>query len=61
MRQNILKSGGHMAQSMRRGARYLLVLTNILRTLDANRVSYSPTRARFVVITGLLNIELLCL
>ena len=37
----------------------MLVLTNMLRTLDANCVSYSPTRAQFVVITGLLNIELL--
>ena len=59
MRQHILKSGGHMAQIMQRGTRYLLVLTNMLRTLDANRVSYSPTRAQFVMITGLLNIELL--
>ncbi len=48
-----------MAQSMQRGARYLLVLTNMLRTSDANHVSYSPTRARFVVLTGLFNIELL--
>jgi hypothetical protein len=31
----------------------------MLRTLDANHVSYSPTRAQFVVITSLLNIELL--
>ena len=37
----------------------MLVLTNMLRSLDANHVSYSPTRAWFVVITGLLNIELL--
>jgi hypothetical protein len=59
LRQHILKSGGHTAQSMQRGARYLLVLTNMLRTLDANGVSYSPTRAQFVMITGLLNIELL--
>jgi hypothetical protein len=59
LRQHILKSGGHMAQSMQRGTRYLPVLTNMLRTLDANRVSYSPTHAQFVVITGLLNIELL--
>ncbi len=59
MRQHILKSGGHTAQSMQRGAHYLLVLTNMLRTSDANHVSYSPTRALFVVITGLLNIELL--
>jgi hypothetical protein len=44
---------------MQRSACYLLVLTNMLRTLDANRVSCSPTHARFVVITGLLNIELL--
>jgi hypothetical protein len=59
LRQHILKSGWHTAQSMQRGAGYLLVLTNMLRTLDANRVSYSPTRARFVVLTGLINIELL--
>ncbi len=59
MRQLILKSVGHMAQSLQRGTRYLLILTNMLRTSDANRVSYSPTRAQFVVITGLLNIELL--
>jgi hypothetical protein len=56
LRQHNLKSGGHMAQSMQKGAHYLLLLTNMLRTLDANRVSYSPTRAQFVVITGLLNI-----
>jgi hypothetical protein len=37
----------------------MLVLANILRTSDANRGSYSPTRAQFIVITGLLNIELL--
>ncbi len=37
----------------------MLVLTNILITSDANRVSYSLTCAQFVVITGLLNIELL--
>jgi hypothetical protein len=48
-----------MAQSIQRGAHYLLVLTNMLRTSDTNHVSYSPTRAQFVVITGLLNIELL--
>ncbi len=59
MRPHILKARGLTAQSMQRGARYLLVLTNMLRILDTNRVSYSPTRARFVVITGLLNIELL--
>jgi hypothetical protein len=59
LRQHILKSGGHTAQSMRRGARYLLVLTNMLRTLDANHVSYSPTRAQFVVLAGLINTELL--
>ncbi len=59
MRQHILKSRGLTAQSIRRGARYLLVLTNRLRTSDANRVSYSPTHAQFVMITGLLNIELL--
>jgi hypothetical protein len=34
-------------------------LTNMLRTLDAHRVSYSPTRVRFVVLAGLINIELL--
>ncbi len=59
MRQHILKSGGHTTQSKQRGARYLLVLTNMLRTSDANRVSYSPTCARFVVLAGLINIELL--
>ncbi len=59
MRQHILKSGGHTAQSMQRGARYLLVLTNMLRTSDANRVSYSPTSAQFVVLAGLISIELL--
>jgi hypothetical protein len=59
LRQHILKSGGHTAQSMRRGARYLLILTNMLRTLDAHRVSYSPPYAQFVVLTGLYNIELL--
>ncbi len=59
MRQHILKSRVLTAQSIQRGAHYLLVLTNMLRTSDANRVSYSPTRAQFVVITGLLNIELL--
>jgi hypothetical protein len=59
LKQHNLKSGGHTAQSMQRGARYLLVLTNMLKTSDANHVSYSPTRAQFVVITGLLNIELL--
>ncbi len=48
-----------MAKSIQRGARCMLVLANILRKLDANHVSYSPTRALFVVITGLLNIELL--
>jgi hypothetical protein len=37
----------------------MLNLTNMLRTLDPNRVSYSPTRAQFVVIIGLLKIELL--
>ncbi len=31
----------------------------LLRTLDINHVSYLLTRARLVVITGLLNIELL--
>jgi hypothetical protein len=59
LRQHILKSGGHTAQSMQRGTRYLLVLTIMLRTLDANHVSYSPTRAQFVVLAGLINIELL--
>ncbi len=59
MRQYILESGGHTAQSMQRGTRYLLVLTNMLRTLHANHVSYSPTLARCVVLTGLINIELL--
>ena len=44
---------------MQRGAHYLLVLTNMLRTSDANRVSYSPTCAQFVVLAGLINIELL--
>jgi hypothetical protein len=48
-----------MAQSMQRGACYLLVLTNMLRTLDANHVSYSPTHAQFFVLAGLINIELL--
>ncbi len=59
MRQPILKSRGLMAQSIQWGARYLLILTNMLRILDANRVSYSPICAQFVMITGLLNIELL--
>ncbi len=31
----------------------------MLRTSDTNHVSYSPTRAQFVVLTGLINIELL--
>jgi hypothetical protein len=31
----------------------------MLRTLDANRVSYSPTHAQFVVLAGLISIELL--
>jgi hypothetical protein len=31
----------------------------MLRALDANRVSYSPTCAQFVVLAGLINIELL--
>ncbi len=61
MRQHILKSRGLTAQSMQMGTRYLLVLTNMLRTSDANRVSYSPTRAQFVVLAGLINIECLCL
>jgi hypothetical protein len=56
---HVLKSGGHTAQSMQRGARYLLVLTNMLRALDANCVSYSPTRAQIVVLAGLISIELL--
>ena len=43
----------------RRGARYLLILTNKLRTSEANCVSYPTTCAQFVMITGLLNIELL--
>ena len=59
MRQHILKSRGLTAKSIQRDARYMLILTNMLRTLDANCVSYSPSRAQFVVITGLLNIELL--
>jgi hypothetical protein len=59
LRRHILKSGGHTAQSMQRGAHYLLVLTSMLRTSDANRVSYSPTRALFVMLAGLINIELL--
>ncbi len=58
-KQHILKSRRLTAQSIQRGVRYLLVLTNMLRTLDANHVSYSPTRAQFVMITGLLNIDLL--
>jgi hypothetical protein len=37
----------------------MLVLTNMLRTLDTNHVSYSPIRVQFVVIIVLLNIELL--
>jgi hypothetical protein len=37
----------------------MLVLTNILIISNATSVSYSLTRAQFVVITGLLNIELL--
>ncbi len=61
MRQHILKSRGLTAKSIQRDARYMLILTNMLRTLDANRVSYSPTRAQFLVIIGLLNIELLVL
>jgi hypothetical protein len=58
-RQHILKSRGLTAQSIQRGAHYLLVLTNKLRTSDSNHVSYSPTHAQFVMITSLLNIELL--
>jgi hypothetical protein len=30
----------------------------MLITSDANRVSYSPTHARFAVLAGLINIEL---
>ena len=59
MRQHILTSRGLMDTSIRRGTHYMLVLTNILMTLDANHVSYSLTRAQFFMITGLLNIELL--
>ncbi len=59
MRQHILKSRGLTAQSIQRGAHYLLVLTNMLRSLDTNRVSYLPICAHFFVITGLLNIEVL--
>jgi hypothetical protein len=59
LRQHILKSRGLTARSIQRGAHYMLVLTNMLRTLDAIRVNYSPTRAQFVVIIDLLNIELL--
>ncbi len=59
MRQHILTSRGLMDKSIQRGACYMLILTNILITSDANRVSYSLTHAQFVVITGLLNIELL--
>ncbi len=56
MRQHILKSGGHT-----KGQTLSACLNKLLRTLDANHVSYSPTNAQFVVITGLLNIELLSL
>ncbi len=59
LRQHILTSIGLMAKTIQRGARCVLVLANSLRTLDANCVSHSPTRAQFVVKTGLLNIELL--
>ncbi len=59
MRQHILKSRGLMAKSIHRGTRYMLILTNMLRTLDTNRVSYSPIRGQFFVIIVLLNIELL--
>ncbi len=48
-----------MAKSIQRDASYMFILTNMLRTLDTNHVGYSPTRAQFVVITRLLNIELL--
>ncbi len=48
-----------MDKSIQRGACYMLVLTNILITSDANRVSYSLTCAQFVVITCQLNIKLL--
>jgi hypothetical protein len=54
-----LKSRGLTAKTIQRVARYLLLLANMLRASDANCVSYSPTHAQFVVITGLLNIELL--
>jgi hypothetical protein len=37
----------------------MLNLTNILITLNASHLSYTLTRAQFVMITGLLNIELL--
>ncbi len=59
LKQHILTSRGLVDKSIQRGTRYMLVLTNISITSDANRVSYSLTRAQFVVITGLLNIELL--
>ncbi len=59
MRQHILTSRGLTDKSIQRGACYMLVLTNVLITSDANRVSYSLTHAQFVVITGLLNFELL--
>ena len=59
MSQHILISRGLTAKIIQRGARYMLNLTNMLRTLDTNHVSYSPTRAQFVMIIGLLNIELL--
>ncbi len=59
MRQHILTSRRLTDKSICRGAHYMLILTNILIISDANHVSYSLTRARFVVITGLLNIELL--
>jgi hypothetical protein len=59
LRQHILTSRGLTYNSIQRGARYMLVLRNILITSDANRVSYSLTHAQFVVITGLFNIELL--
>ncbi len=59
MRQHILTSSVLMDKSIQRGVHYMLVLTNILITSDANRVSYSLKHAHFFVITGLLNIELL--
>jgi hypothetical protein len=59
LRQHILTSSGLTDKSIQRGAHYMLILTNILITLDANHVSYLLTHAQFFMITGLLNIELL--